>query len=71
MIYASAWDKGSGALVLPNAISLLKNAPHKDAAVKFINFILSKEVEKMLAEAAGKQIPLKPNIKVEGFDNLN
>ncbi|MCD4656713.1 MAG: extracellular solute-binding protein [Planctomycetes bacterium] len=71
MIYASAWVKDSGALVLPNAISLLKNAPHKDAAVKFINFILSKEVEKMLADAAGKQIPLKPGIKVEGFGNLN
>ncbi|MCK5345702.1 MAG: extracellular solute-binding protein, partial [Candidatus Heimdallarchaeota archaeon] len=67
---ASTWDKGSGALVLPNTICLLKNAPHKEAAVKFINFILSKEVEIMLAKAAGKQIPLKPNIEVEGIDTL-
>ena len=71
MIYASTWDKGSGALVLPNTICLLKNAPHKDAAIQFINFILSKEVEEMLAKSAGKQIPLKPNIKVESIDNLD
>ncbi len=71
MIYASTWDKGSGALVLPNTICLLKNAPHKEAAVKFINFILSKEVEIMLAQAPGKQIPLKPGIRVESIDDLN
>ena len=71
MIYASAWEKGSGALILPNTVCLLKNAPHKKAAEKFINFLLSDEVEKLLAEAAGKQIPLKTGIKVKDVDELN
>jgi len=70
MLYTSAWNNDSGALVLPNTVCLIKDAPHKAAAEKFINFVLSEEVEKLLAEAAGKQIPLKPGIAVEGVDDL-
>ena len=57
-------EKGLGSLLVPNAAVLIKDAPHIGNAKKFIDFILSSEVEKKLAESDAAQIPLRSNVPV-------
>ncbi|MFT7463044.1 MAG: iron(III) transport system substrate-binding protein [Pseudohongiellaceae bacterium] len=48
-----------GLIVIPNTVSLIKNAPHPEAARKLIDFLLSHEVEAMLAAGDSGQIPVR------------
>ncbi len=52
-----------GALLIPNSVALLADAPHPEAARKLIDFILSREVEEKLAFAEGAQIPVRADVK--------
>jgi iron(III) transport system substrate-binding protein len=52
-----------GTLFIPNTVMLIKGAPNREAGRKLIDFLLSPEVEKQLAEAESHQIPLNPNVK--------
>jgi iron(III) transport system substrate-binding protein len=52
-----------GTLVIPNTVSLIKGAPHPDAAKKLIDYLLSAEVEAKLAASRSVQIPLNPAVK--------
>jgi iron(III) transport system substrate-binding protein len=54
-----------GTLFLPNTLGLIKNAQHPDLGKKLIDFLLSPEVEKRLAEGPSAQIPLNPQVKLE------
>ena len=47
-----------GTLVIPNTVALIKGAPHPEAAKALIDFLLSPEVEGMLAQSRSVQIPL-------------
>lgn len=49
-----------GTLFLPNTLGLIRNAPHRTQALKLIDYLLSAEVEKRLAEGPSAQIPLNP-----------
>ncbi len=53
-------QKGQGTLFMPNAVALIKGAPHPKTGQKLIDFLLSPVAEKMLAEAVCRQIPLNP-----------
>jgi len=54
-------DKGGmGTLIVPNAVVLIKNGPHLSAGKRFIDYLLSEKVEKMLAESDAAQIPVRP-----------
>ena len=65
-------QNGEGTLFMPNAVALIKNAPHPELAKKMIDFLLSPEVEEMLAKATCKQIPLHPGVKPpEGMPNIS
>jgi iron(III) transport system substrate-binding protein len=55
---------GVGTLVMPNAVALVKGAPHPEAARKLIDYLLSREVEAKLAKSAAAQMPLHPNVAV-------
>ena len=57
----AAADSGLGTLFIPNTVALVKGGPNSDAAKKLIDYLLSPEVEKMLAEGEARQIPLNPN----------
>ncbi len=60
-----------GTLFIPNAVAMIKNAPHPDTAQKMIDFLLSPEAEEMLAKEKCRQIPLNKNTKVpEGIPNI-
>jgi len=54
-----------GALVIPNTVALIRNAPNPDNGKKLIDFLLRPDVERKLALAKGKQIPLNPAVEVK------
>ena len=59
---------GMGVPVMPNMISLIAGAPHSEAAKHLIDYLLSAEVERMLAQSEAVQIPLRAG--VEGPKNI-
>lgn len=54
-----------GTLFIPNTIMLIKGAPNPEGGRRLIDFLLSPEVEKQLAESESHQIPLNPNVKAD------
>jgi iron(III) transport system substrate-binding protein len=54
---------GVGTLIVPNAAVLIARGPNGENGQKFIDFLLSAEVEKALAESAA-QMPLRPGVPV-------
>jgi iron(III) transport system substrate-binding protein len=59
---------GIGAALMPNMVSLIAGAPHPEAGKKLIDYLLSAEVEKALAQSEAVQIPLRAG--VEGPKNI-
>lgn len=55
---------GIGTLVMPNAVALVKGAPHPEPAKKLIDYLLSRQVEEKLAKSTTAQMPLHPNVAV-------
>jgi iron(III) transport system substrate-binding protein len=54
---------GLGALIIPNTVALIRGGPNPDAARKFIDFLLSPEVELALSRMRSLQIPLNPAVQ--------
>lgn len=52
-----------GTLLIPNTLSLVKDAPNPDGAKLLIDYLLSPAVEQRLAEGRSIQIPLNPAVK--------
>jgi iron(III) transport system substrate-binding protein len=51
-----------GLLVIPNTVMILKSAPHPENAQRLVDFLLSKEVEALLANSDSAQIPVRPDV---------
>jgi len=63
---------GLGTLLVPSAVCLIRGAPHPEEAKRFIDFLLSPEVELMLATMECAQIPLRHGIQVpEGITPIS
>lgn len=60
--------EGMGVPLMPNMVSLIAGAPHAAAGKKLIDYLLSPEVERMLAQSEAVQIPLQAG--VEGPKNI-
>lgn len=60
--------EGLGVPVMPNMVSLIANAPHPDEGRKLIDYLLSPDVERQLAESEAVQIPL--HVGVPGPKNI-
>ncbi|MET3115417.1 iron(III) transport system substrate-binding protein [Pedobacter sp. CG_S7] len=56
-------QRGFGNLIVPNTASLIKNSPNNENGKKLIDFLLSVETEKMLAESCA-QMPLHKGVAV-------
>jgi len=54
---------GLGVPVMPNMLSLIANAPHPDEARKLIDYLLSPDVERQLAQSEAVQIPLHAGVQ--------
>jgi iron(III) transport system substrate-binding protein len=59
---------GLGVPVMPNMVSLIANAPHSDEGRKVIDYLLSADVERQLAQSEAVQIPL--HARVPGPKNI-
>jgi iron(III) transport system substrate-binding protein len=58
-------DQGEGemgTLVIPNTVALMKNAPNPENGRLLIDFLLSEEVEELLAKADSAQIPTRADV---------
>lgn len=53
---------GIGVPVMPNMVSLIANAPHLEEAKKLIDYLLSEDVERQLAQSEAVQIPLHAGV---------
>jgi iron(III) transport system substrate-binding protein len=59
---------GLGVPVMPNMVSLIANAPHPNEARRLIDYLLSADVERQLAESEAVQVPL--HARVPGPKNI-
>ena len=58
-------DQGAGqmgTLFIPNSLALVASSPHQELGKKLIDFLLTPDVERMLAMGPSAQIPLNPNV---------
>lgn len=53
---------GLGVPVMPNMVSLIADAPHPDEARRLIDYLLSADVERQLAQSDAVQIPLHAGV---------
>ncbi len=61
-------DQGSGelgTLFIPNTVAILEDAPHRKSAERLVDFLLSPQVEEMLAAGPSAQIPLNETVKIQ------
>jgi iron(III) transport system substrate-binding protein len=54
-----------GTLFIPNTVAVIKGSPNPEGARKLVDYLLSPEVEKRLAESDSHQIPLNPEVKAD------
>jgi len=55
-------EKGLGVPVMPNMVSLIANAPHSDEGRRLVDYLLSPEVERQLAQSEAVQVPLHAGV---------
>lgn len=53
---------GLGVPMMPNMLSLIADAPHPDEGRKLIDYLLSPDVERQLAESEAVQVPLHAGV---------
>jgi iron(III) transport system substrate-binding protein len=51
-----------GVFIIPNAVALISGAPHAENGRRLVEFLLSPDVERLLAQADGAQIPIRHNV---------
>jgi iron(III) transport system substrate-binding protein len=52
----------AGTLMIPNTVAMVKGAKHAAEAEALIDFLLSAEVEEMLAESDSHNVPIRPTL---------
>jgi len=55
---------GMGTLLIPNAAVLIAGGPNPENGRRFIDFLLTPEVEEALAKSEAAQMPLRPGVPV-------
>jgi iron(III) transport system substrate-binding protein len=72
IIYPDQDDGQPGTLFIPNTLALVKGSPNPEAAEKLLDYLLSSDVERRLADGPSAQIPLRrgvpasPRVKTSG-----
>lgn len=62
---AAPADSKLGTLFIPNTLAIMKGCPNPEGARRLIDYLLSAEVEKRLAEGESHQVPLNPAVKAQ------
>ncbi len=55
-------------LMVPSPVAIFKDAPNKEAAKKFVNYLLTKEAQQMVANAG--TVPVRTDVKMPDKYNL-
>jgi iron(III) transport system substrate-binding protein len=55
-------QEGMGAFVIPNSVMLVSGGPDRSAAEAFVRFLLSPEVEELLAFGRARQVPVRADV---------
>ena len=66
MVYPDQKEGEMGTLMTPSTVGLIAGAPNEDNAKKFIDFVLSEEVERELVEDGFFDISIR-DAKDEGY----
>ena len=61
--YPDQRPKEIGTLFIPNTLALIKDSPHPKEAEKLLDYLLSADVERRLAQGPSAQIPLRPGVE--------
>jgi len=56
-------DSRMGTLFIPNTLAILKDCPNSAGARRLVEYLLSAEVEKLLAESDSHQVPFNPEVR--------
>jgi iron(III) transport system substrate-binding protein len=59
-----------GVLYIPNTLAVIKGCPNPTGAKQFVDYLLSLDVEKKLAEGPSHQIPVNPKVKAKLPSNV-
>ena len=51
-----------GTLLIPNSVMILKDAPHPENARRFVDWVLTREIEARLAASRSAQIPVREDV---------
>jgi iron(III) transport system substrate-binding protein len=63
IIYPDQRQDELGTLFIPNTLSLIKDSPHPNEAEKLLDFLLSADVERQLANGPSAQFPLQSGVE--------
>jgi iron(III) transport system substrate-binding protein len=67
LVYPDMGDGGT--LLIPCSVALIKDRPHNAAARKLVDFLVSAEVERMLAASDSRNVPVREALRRElGMD---
>jgi iron(III) transport system substrate-binding protein len=58
-------DSKLGTLFIPHTLAILRGGPNPEGARRLVDYLLSAEVEKRLAEGESVQVPLNPQVKAQ------
>ena len=62
VVYPDQGPDGLGTLLIPNTVAILAAAPRPQAAQRFVDWLLSTEVEAELARSRAAQIPVRAEV---------
>jgi iron(III) transport system substrate-binding protein len=63
VVYPDQGEGQLGTLLIPHTVALVKGGPNAENAKKFVDFLLRKETEKMLAASRSAQIPVRKGVE--------
>lgn len=61
VVYPDLGDGGT--LLIPCTVAILRAGPHRDAARRLVDFLVSAEVERLLAESDSRNIPVRESLR--------
>jgi iron(III) transport system substrate-binding protein len=62
IVYPDQGEGEPGTLFIPNTLALIKDSPNPEAANKLVDYLLSSDVERRLADGPSAQIPLRRGV---------
>lgn len=65
IVYPDQGPEGLGTLFIPNSLAIIAGGPDPDASKRLVDYLLSPEVEALLAAGPSAQIPLNPAVKAD------